>query len=105
MGDSRNMRGNDRRAGYLGPPVPPLIGISTSEMRSPERTRRLAESDPPERELALGLSYPKAIELAGPVPVGLPPLDVPGVDAILDRPRGLVLPAGPSHHPSAWDPA
>ena len=102
MGDSRNMRGNDRRAGYLGPPVPPLIGISTSEMRSPERTRRLAESDPPERELALGLSYPKAIELAGAVPVVLPPLDVAGVDAILDRLGGLVLSGGPDLHPSAY---
>jgi putative glutamine amidotransferase len=90
--------------------MPPLIGISTSEMRAPERTRALAESEPPTRELALGLCYPRSIEIAGAVPVVIPPLDDHDrIDALLHRLGGLVLSGGPDLHPSTYgeepDPA
>src|SRR3954447_14172524 len=102
MGDPRNMRGNDRTPGYLGA-MPPLVGISTSEMREPERTRRLDESEPPMRELALGLSYPRSFERAGAVPVVIPPLlDHERIDALLLRLGGLVISGGPDIHPSAY---
>jgi hypothetical protein len=35
-----------------------IIGLSTSEMREPERIRHDPRSEPAGRELALGLSYP-----------------------------------------------
>jgi putative glutamine amidotransferase len=81
----------------------PLIGISTSEMRAPERTRMLAESEPPTRELALGLSYPRSIEIAGAVPVVIPPFDDHDrIDALLERLGGLVISGGPDIHPSLY---
>jgi putative glutamine amidotransferase len=89
--------------------MPPLIGISTSEMRAPERTRALAKGEPPTRELALGLSYPRSIEVAGAVPVVIPPLELDRIDALLARLGGLVISGGPDIHPAAYgeypDPA
>jgi putative glutamine amidotransferase len=82
--------------------MPPLIGISTSEMRAPERTRALAKGEPPTRELALGLSYPRSIDLAGGVPVVIPPLGHERIDALLARLGGLVISGGPDIHPSAY---
>ena len=82
--------------------MPPLIGISTSEMRAPERTRALAKGEPPTRELALGLSYPRSIELAGAIPVVIPPLEQDRIDALLARLGGLVISGGPDIHPSAY---
>ena len=89
--------------------MPPLIGISTSEMRAPERTRALAKGEPATRELALGLSSPRSIEIAGAVPVVIPPLEVDRIDALLERLGGLVISGGPDIHPAAYgeepDPA
>jgi putative glutamine amidotransferase len=82
--------------------MPPLIGISTSEMRAPERTRALAKGEPPTRELALGLSYPRSIEIAGAVPVVIPPLEHDHIDALLTRLGGLVISGGPDIHPAAY---
>ena len=81
---------------------PPLIGVSTSEMRVPERTHSLDESEPPMRELALGMSYPRSVERAGALPVVLAPVDVVHVEALLDRLDGLMLSGGPDIHPSAY---
>ena len=81
----------------------PLIGVSTSEMREAARANRLAEADPPMRELALGLAYPRAVEQCGGIPVVIPPLDRRGVDALLGRLSGLVISGGPDIHPLAYD--
>jgi putative glutamine amidotransferase len=81
---------------------PPLIGVSTSEMRIPERTHSLAESEPPMRELALGMSYPRSVERAGALPVVIPPVDVTHVESLLERLDGLMLSGGPDIHPSAY---
>jgi putative glutamine amidotransferase len=81
---------------------PPLIGVSTSEMRAAARTHALAESEPPMRELALGLAYPRSLERTGAVPVVLPPMDLEHVDALLDRLGGLMISGGPDVHPSAY---
>jgi putative glutamine amidotransferase len=81
---------------------PPLIGVSTSEMRIPARTHSLAESEPPMRELALGMSYPLSVERAGALPVVLAPIDLANVDALLDRLDGLLVSGGPDIHPSAY---
>jgi putative glutamine amidotransferase len=103
------MRRFDRPSGYAARRVllarPPLIGVSTSEMRIPERTHSLAESEPPMRELALGMSYPRSVERAGALPVVLPPVDVEHVEALLERLDGLMLSGGPDIHPSAYGAA
>ena len=54
---------------------PPLIGVTTSEIRRAERTDPLPEGEPPQHELALGMPYVRALERAGAVPVVLPPVD------------------------------
>src|SRR3954454_7498947 len=104
-GEPRNVRGNDLPTGYVAGFMPPLIGISTSEMRAPERTRALAKGEPPTRELALGLSYPRSIEIAGAVPVVIPPLELDRIDALLARLGGLVISGGPDIHPAAYGEA
>jgi putative glutamine amidotransferase len=80
----------------------PLIGISTSELRTPPNAQPLAESDPARRELALGLDYPRAIDAAGAIPVVVPPMAASDLDGLLDRIDGLLLSGGPDLHPSYY---
>ena len=49
-----------------------IVGLSTSEMRAPERIRHDPHSEPAGRELALNLTYPDAIRRAGGVPIVIP---------------------------------
>ena len=79
-----------------------LIGLSTSEMRAPERIRHDPRSEPAGRELALGLTYPEAIQRAGGVPVVIPPMDHAAIEPLLDSLRGLCLSGGPDLHPSCY---
>ena len=85
-------------------PRPPraIIGLSTSEMRDPTRVYLDPNGDPPQQELALGLTYPEAIRRAGAVPVIIPPLDVDSIGPLLDGLCGLCLSGGPDLHPSIY---
>jgi putative glutamine amidotransferase len=80
----------------------PIIGLSTSEMRAPERIRHDPRSEPAGRELALGLTYPDAIRRAGAVPVVIPPLDAAAIEPLLDGLWGLCLSGGPDLHPAIY---
>lgn len=80
----------------------PLIGLTTSELRRPERVKHLAQSEPAEVELALNLTYPAAIERAGGVPVIVPPLQPGAIRSLLSGLDGLVLTGGPDLHPSVY---
>jgi putative glutamine amidotransferase len=80
----------------------PLIGISTSEMRAPANVKLTPQGEPKRRELALGLSYPRALERAATLPVVLAPLAEASIDALLERLSGLVLSGGPDIHPEAY---
>jgi putative glutamine amidotransferase len=80
----------------------PLIGISTSELRTPPHVEPLAESDPARRELALGLDYPRAIDAAGGIPVVVPPMAASDLEGLLERVDGLLLSGGPDLHPSYY---
>jgi putative glutamine amidotransferase len=105
--EARNVRQFDLPRRYARRAVltagrPPLIGVSTSEMRAAARTHALDESEPPMRELALGLAYPRSLERTGAIPVVLPPLDLEHVDALLDRIGGLMISGGPDVHPSVY---
>jgi putative glutamine amidotransferase len=79
-----------------------IIGLSTSEMREPERIRHDPHSEPAGRELALGLTYPEAIRRAGAIPVVIPPMDAAAIDPLLDGLWGLCLSGGPDLHPSCY---
>lgn len=81
----------------------PLIGISTSELRNPREHVNRPQSEPPMRELALGLTYPSAVTRAGAVPVVIPPFSSDEViGALLDRVDGICLAGGPDLHPSLY---
>jgi putative glutamine amidotransferase len=80
----------------------PLIGVTTSEVRLAEDVRRAPEGEPPEAEMALGLSYLKAIERAGGVPVAIPPVAAESITSLIRRLSGLCLSGGPDIHPSAY---
>jgi putative glutamine amidotransferase len=82
-----------------------IIGLSTSEMREPERIRHDPHSEPAGRELALGLTYPDAIRRAGGVPLVIPPMDVGAIEALLDGLWGLCLSGGPDLQPSCYGAA
>jgi putative glutamine amidotransferase len=80
----------------------PLIGLTTSELRMPETFRPRAQGDPAERELALGLTYPVAVERGGAIPVVIPPLGADAIESLLDGLDGLILTGGPDLHPGAY---
>jgi putative glutamine amidotransferase len=83
--------------------MPPLIGITTSELRSPSEHANRDQSEPPMRELALGLTYPRAIAAAGGVPVVIPPFCTDEeIAGLVERLDGVCLAGGPDLHPSYY---
>jgi putative glutamine amidotransferase len=81
----------------------PLIGITTSELRNPREHVNREQSEPPMRELALGLTYPAAIARGGGVPVVIPPFTSDErIGPLLDRVDGVLLAGGPDLHPSLY---
>lgn len=80
----------------------PLIGVTTSELREPGRSPEMRESDPPRRELALGLRYLEALERAGALPVALPPVHDGATAGLLARLDGVCLSGGPDLDPAAY---
>jgi putative glutamine amidotransferase len=81
----------------------PLIGVFTSERHAgrPAGLQRCDEAAPA-NELRLGLSYLRAIEAGGGLPVVLAPDDAAGADALLERLDGLCLAGGPDLDPLAY---
>jgi putative glutamine amidotransferase len=80
---------------------PPLIGVTTSEVRVPDHVDPSPQADPRRREMALGMKYLVAIEQAGGIPVVLPPLD-DHIEPLLDRLDGLCLSGGPDMDPGTY---
>jgi len=80
----------------------PLIGVSTSEVRIAEQVEPIRYGEPPHREMALGLKYLQAIELAGGLPVVLPPLAPEAVSPLLERMSGICLTGGPDLDPQNY---
>jgi putative glutamine amidotransferase len=80
----------------------PLIGVTTSEVRLAEHSDPQPEGDPPQREMALGMAYMRAIELAGGIPVVLPPLGHDMIAPLLDRLCGVCLSGGPDIDPEGY---
>lgn len=84
------------------PGHPPLIGVTTSEIRRAERTTPLPEGEPPQHELALGMPYVRALERAGAVPVVLPPVAAGLVPALVAPLAAVCLSGGPDLDPAAY---
>jgi putative glutamine amidotransferase len=93
---------NDRTPVLPGHRHRPLVGLTTSELRTSDAAPQRPQSEPPMRELALGLNYPGALERAGAVPVIMPPLHPDAIEALVERLDGLVLTGGPDLHPGAY---
>jgi putative glutamine amidotransferase len=80
----------------------PLIGVTTSEVRVAERVQPTPEGEPPDREMALGLKYMRAIERAGGLPVVMPPLAPDAIDPLLVNLSGVCLSGGPDISPGTY---
>jgi putative glutamine amidotransferase len=80
----------------------PLIGVSTSEVRIATHVDPTPQGEPPRREMALGLTYLRAIEAAGGLPLVMPPLDVAAIEPLLDRLDGICLSGGPDLDPATY---
>lgn len=80
----------------------PLIGVTTSEVREPKRIQQTPESEPKVREMVLGLTYLRAIEAAGGIPMVIPPLPEEAIGPLLDRLDGICLSGGPDIDPIAY---
>src|SRR5687768_5497188 len=80
----------------------PLIGVTTSEVRLAERVQLTPEGEPPDREMALGMKYLRAIERAGGLPVVMPPLDLEAIEPLLDNLSGVCLSGGPDISPLSY---
>ena len=86
----------------MGAGLKPLIGVTTSEVRLAEQVDPTPQGEPPRREMALGMTYLKAIEAAGGLPVVMPPLELEAVEPLLDRLGGICLSGGPDLDPAAY---
>jgi putative glutamine amidotransferase len=78
----------------------PLIGVTTSELRPSGAGTLRRHGEPPHAEMALGMTYLRAIDAAGGMPVVLPPLGDP--EPYLDRLDGICLSGGPDLDPGAY---
>jgi putative glutamine amidotransferase len=81
----------------------PLIGVTTSEVRPKERVQPVPEGEPLGMEMALGITYLKAIEAAGGLPLVMPPLAEDAIEPLLDRLDGVLLSGGPDLDPALYE--
>jgi putative glutamine amidotransferase len=82
--------------------VKPIIGITTSELRPGQLSTLQRHGEPPNPEMALGMTYVRAIEAAGGIPVVLAPVSDQDARCLLGRLDGLVLSGGPDLAPRAY---
>jgi putative glutamine amidotransferase len=80
----------------------PLIGVTTSEVRLSDQVTLTPHGEPPRREMALGLTYLRAIERAGGIPVVIPPLEIEAIPSLLAHLHGVLLSGGPDIHPESY---
>jgi putative glutamine amidotransferase len=88
-----------------GGEAPPRIGVTTSEVRRAESVHPTPQGEPPRVEMALGLTYLRALERAGAVPFVIPPLSASAIDHVLTGLDGLCLSGGPDLHPANYGAA
>jgi putative glutamine amidotransferase len=79
-----------------------MIGVTVSEIRAKEDAQRVRHGEPTQTEMTLGLSYMRAVERAGGLPVALPPLRDENVGPLLEQLSGLLLTGGPDIDPACY---
>ena len=99
------MDSGDNWSGRADAVTRPLIGVTTSEVRHEEQVLVTPHGEPPRREMALGLTYLRAVERAGGVPVVIPPVDVDAIPSLLAHLDAVLLSGGPDIHPEAYGEA
>lgn len=80
----------------------PLIGITASEVHGANHAELIRYGEPAMPEMTLGLSYARAVQRAGGLPVVIPPVPVEAISGLLDKLDGVVLSGGPDIHPAAY---
>lgn len=80
----------------------PRIGLTTSEIRYRQQLAQRPQGEPVQTEIALGLTYIKAIEAAGGIPFVMPPLEDPSIEPMLETLDGLCLSGGPDLDPRTY---
>ncbi|MEP6953901.1 MAG: gamma-glutamyl-gamma-aminobutyrate hydrolase family protein [Solirubrobacteraceae bacterium] len=80
----------------------PLIGVTTSELRHGNPATLQRHSEPIHPEMALGMTYLRAIERAGGMPVVLPPVGLDVTAELIARLDGICLSGGPDLDPDAY---
>lgn len=80
----------------------PLIGVTTSELRRGNLATLQRHSEPIHPEMALGMTYLRAIERAGGMPVVLPPVGLEATEELISRLDGICLSGGPDLDPEAY---
>jgi putative glutamine amidotransferase len=80
----------------------PLIGVTTSEVRRKASAKPLPEGDLRQPEIVLGMTYARAVESAGGIPVVLAPLADARVPALVEQLAGVCLSGGPDLDPTAY---
>jgi putative glutamine amidotransferase len=78
-----------------------MIGVTTSELRPSGLSTLRRQGEPAHPEMALGMTYLQRIDVAGAVPVVLPPC-VSDVEALISRLDGICLSGGPDLDPEAY---
>ena len=81
---------------------PPLIGVTTSEVRRADVTIPIPEGEPPQHEMALGMPYVRALARSGAIPIVLPPLDLTLIPGLLAPLAAVCLSGGPDLDPAAY---
>src|SRR3954453_4914645 len=82
--------------------APPLIGITASEVHGAEHGELIRYGEPAMAEMTLGLTYARAVQRGGGLPVVIPPVAVEAVPALLEQLDAVVLSGGPDIHPGAY---
>jgi putative glutamine amidotransferase len=80
----------------------PLIGVTTSELRRGDLGTLRRHGEPAHPEMALGMTYMRAVDAAGGLPVVLPPVALENVPALVQRLDGICLSGGPDLDPDAY---
>ena len=80
----------------------PLIGVTTSELRRGNLATLQRHSEPIHPEMALGMTYLRAIDRAGGMPVVLPPVGLEATQELISRLDGICLSGGPDLDPDAY---
>jgi putative glutamine amidotransferase len=81
---------------------PPLVGVSTSEVRSAGDSALVPQGEPARTELALGERYLEAVRLAGGMPVILAPVEAGSIGSLLSHLDAVCLSGGPDLDPAAY---